>query len=257
MIAAAALLLLAAQSQRHPSTQVISIGLALNLRTELWSISGQPVPASNTTGLDTMGFGRALAGGFGGLIAYTRYPSPMIGLRVEAGTFSLKSEQRCEGPLVYRPDPDQLNQQACTSAMGRGRRGNLLAIQAGPVLRANAGGPVEPFVRLTAGVGMVTGSTIETVGFTSSGMLVLMEEESQPAFSLVATLAGGITADISPGSRLRLEVRDFTMPLLRATGPGPITPLGQIVPTRRHWTHRLSVLFGFDLELDRRHLRRY
>jgi hypothetical protein len=252
-----------AQSSDEPQL-VFTIYGGLSAASALWSAPrivgapGGPPPPQDTLRLE-----RWLRPGLIAGLAAAYYRSPHFGWTLDIGYFGLGTEQRCLGPATYKDTVE--TQQVCTSANGEHMATGAVGFLVGATYRFAPASAVQPFVRATAGLGLLDGNFIQTTGsaFLSSpagcqtGCYVgLLNDTTSRAVTWIANLATGLSVQLSPGYRVRFEARDLiaSLPVVRARDP---LLSADRPPTAWTVRHIPSFLFGLDLVLERRHPRRY
>ncbi len=255
---------LGAQSRQDPSL-VFSIGLGLTSGQRLWEVS-QALPVAASVAMDTVGLGRYLRPSLTATVGMSYFRARNLGWAFEVGYFGVGSEQRCAGPAAYVPDPDQINLQGCSRAQGLHKQTSIVGFQGGIIYRFTPGAMFQPYLRTTAGLGLIGNSFVETSGpvvvapnctLQSPCDLILIDEAGNQAATWVATLAGGLSIDLAPAYRLRMEVRDFVTSLPVVNGPADPLLIGQVGSTGRKLVHVPTFTLGIDLVFERRHTRRY
>jgi hypothetical protein len=246
---------------------VFSISVGLSSGSRLWVLPKHPQPVVGGTlnNQDTLALGRVLRPGIVAGLAATYFTSPRFGWTAEVTYFGLSSEQRCTGPVVYQPEVDRINTQACDRAQGLHVATSAVGILGGATFRFFPDQRVEPFVRAVAGLGLLGNSYIATSGVVRSAQcqtadnvcsLTLIKESKTSQFTFVTSLSGGFSFALSPAYRVRFEGRDVITSLPIATGNGTSSdPV--VVPTGRAIKHIPVFTIGMDIILERRHTRRY
>jgi hypothetical protein len=256
---------LAAQSAEQPNL-ILSITGGLTTGGDLWTL---PRQIENAPGgaRDTLTLGRRLRPGIVAVLGATYFRSPHLGYVAEFGFFGVASEGRCTPVGPYAPDPDNLNQKACTTTEGAHYPTSIIGFQAGLAYRVLARGPVSPYVRLTAGIGALGNSYVQTLATVVADACApravctvgLLDEPRRRGATWVGTLAAGATWSVGTGYQARIEVRDFVagVPIAAdSTTPNSSNPFPVAKPGTRT-RHILTLTAGFDLILERRHRRRY
>lgn len=254
----------AAQSPDEPSL-VFTVTAGLSTGSGLWRIPQQPQPVagSNPFTYDTLALGRRLRPGIVAGLAATYYRSQNFGFTAEVTYFGFGSEQECRGPAFYRDTV--VNRAACNNAQGAHVATSIVGFLVGGTYRFARGHRVQPYVRATAGPGLLGNSYIQTSGaivsptcgtannICSFGLLV---DDHQKQFTYIINLSAGATVWLSPAYRFRFEVRDLLTSIPAVSGARdplgpPVAPAGNVmknIPT---------VVMGFDVVLERGHQRRY
>ena len=257
-----ALLLLApvalpAQTRSEPNL-VFSFSLGLTTGKELWRVSRQPLAVPGSAAFDTVDAGRQLRPGLTATLSASLHTSPRFAWTAEIGYYGIGSEQRCVGPATWNPDPDDTNEQVCTSAHGQHRATSVVGFQAGALYRLAPAGRVSPFLRGTAGLGLVGNSFVGTTGcFQSVCGYPMISADNDISATWIATLTGGIVINVAPAYRLRMEMRDVVTSLPEVTGPAVFGSGTHVAPTARRIVHIPTFMVGLDLVFERRHTRRY
>jgi hypothetical protein len=256
-----------AQVQSEPQL-VFTIYGGLSVGSSLWRIPAQGLIAPGIPPLpqDTVSLERVLRPGLIAGLSAALYRSPHFAWTVDVGYFGLGSEQRCIGPATYQPDSEMENQKTCTSANGQNIATSVVGLMGGATYRFAPSHAVQPFVRATAGLGLIGDSYIQTSGFDFLPSVpgcqlgcpvAILDQTRRSEVTWVVNLATGASIGLSPGYRARFEVRDIITSLPVATGPKD--PLGTSAEPPTGWKvkHLPTFLFGLDIVLERRHTRRY
>ena len=190
--------------------------------------------------------------------------SPHLGFTAEVGYFDVASEKRCTPPATFKPDAENKNQMACASAQGTHVPTNVIGIQVGAGYRFVSQGRVQPYVRASAGIGLLGNSYLLTDGTivvpscnapSNVCALVLLDGESTPESSLLITLAAGASIGVLTGYRFRFEARDLLTwlpaPERSANPANALAPVGSVL------RHIPVFTAGLDVTLERRRGRRY
>jgi hypothetical protein len=265
ILAALALGATAAQAQSADEpTLVFSISAGMTAGGDLWTLNQQPQPAPG--GFDTLALGRVLRPGLVAGLSATYQKAAHFGFTGEVTYFGIASEQRCQGPPTFLPDTanNNINEAACTDANGKHVATSVVGFLVGGIYQFLPGKTVQPFLRATAGPGLMGNSYIQTTGTVHSPAcatadniceLAILDESGTQQFTFVANLSAGATIRMAPGYRLRFEVHDVVTQLPVVTGP---KSGASIYPqTGREIKHVPTITFGLDVLLERRHSRRY
>lgn len=254
---------LSAQTREAPNL-IFSISFGLTTGKELWTVPRQELLAPGST-RDTVALGRRLRPGLTAAVSATLFSSANLGYTAEIGYYGLASEQRCTGPAVWAPDSSDINEQGCTRAQGKHLATSVVGFQVGALYRVAPNGKFQPFIRGTAGVGLLGNSFVQTSGAVVVAPACspepcdyrLLDEEDKTDLTWLAGLTAGLTINLAPAYRLRMEMRDIITSVPVATGPAPSGSLTAIAPTARRVVHVPTFLIGLDLVFERRHTRRY
>lgn len=257
-----ALLLLApvalpAQTRGEPNL-VFSFSMGLTTGKELWDIPRQPLAVPGSGAYDTASIGRSLRPGLTATLSAALYTSPSFAWTAEIGYYGLGTEQRCDGPPAYAADPNNTNQQVCESAAGTHRATSVVGFQAGGIYRFRPAKRVTPYLRATAGLGLIGNSFVTTTGcFASVCGYPLIEPDKGASLTWISALTGGISVNVAPAYRVRMEFRDVIAAIPTVTGEAVPVSGSHVAPTSRRVVHVPTFLFGVDLVFERRHTRRY
>jgi hypothetical protein len=254
-----------AQSSSEPQL-VFTIYGGLSEGSALWRVPIQPLLAPGAQ-QDTVGLARRLRPGLVTGLVTTYFRSPHFGWSVDIAYFGIGSEQGCQGPATYKPDPQNENDQVCTRANGQHVGTNVVGFLAGATYRFAPEGHVQPFLRVTAGPGLIGNSSyFETTGIAvltnptgcQLGCTVtILQDTEKKQLTWVVNLAAGASVWLASAYRLRMEARDIITRLPIAAGPRDPLSASAAPPTGSVVKHLPTFLFGLDILLERRHTRRY
>lgn len=253
-----------AQSANDPQL-VFAIYGGLSEGGDLWRLPRQALAVTGTTQQDTVAVARRLRPGLVAGLVTTYFRSRHFGWSADIAYFGIGSEQRCDSVSAYVQGPQGENGQVCTSANSEHVGTNVVGFLGGITYRFAPEGRVQPFVRVTAGPGLLGNTSyVETTGgFTNTTTCQLgcaesiLADPDRKTITWVVNLAAGITVWLAPAYRLRMEARDIITQLPTVTGPR--TPFNSATPppTGSVVKHLPTLLFGVDIVLERRHARRY
>lgn len=273
----AALLALApaleAQSPDHPNLVLSIQGGLMADGGNLWAIrqlESVQQPAPNGVGWDTLALGRRITAGLTALVSGTYFRSPRLGYTVEIGYLGFGGEGTCSVIGTYKTSTaanEQPNRLACEATDRSSFDNNVVALQAGVTYRLLPAAAVAPYARITAGVGALGNSYIDTsptiVADSTCASFVghscpytLLNDPHRASITWVATLAIGNTFQLSPAYNIRLEVRDNIASLPFASDSGTV---GGTPTPRSGWRlrHAFGLTVGLDVVLEHSHRRRY
>jgi hypothetical protein len=255
-----------AQSSAEPSMSFTVSG-GLTTGQNLWNLDRHLLAAPGAT-YDTVRLGRRLTPGLAASLAVSLFRSPHWGLNAEVGYFGLSSEQRCTGPLVYQPDSENLTKKGCDNANGRHSASSVIGFMAGGVYQFLDSSRIQPYIRATAGFGLLGASFVETLAIVNHSSCQpiasdnicpypLLTERRKTSSTWLVSVAGGLVMQLGPGYRIRMEGRDLILqlPVVRETA----TPTSNLGPSdsRSVIKHVPIFMIGFDVMLERRRSRRY
>ena len=225
----------------------------------LWRIAAQPAPASPDS-TDIIGLARLFRPGFVAGVGASLFRSPHFGYTVAIDFLGITTESRCTAPDHWAYNADHVNQQACEAIQGASVRTSAVAFEGGFTWRPVATGRVQPYLTAIGGLAYLGGSFVETkaavyvAGADSTQspfpIRTFLGDPDHRAVTWVATLGGGFTLEMSPGSQLRFEARDVIMDVPTATGPGNATVIDVPAPMGSKIAHLLSFTVGLDIVLE-------
>jgi hypothetical protein len=210
-----------------------------------------------STQYDTLRLSRAVGPGLMAGITATYFFLPHLGVHAQLGYEGFPLDDSC-ATVHVEPDPEQRSTQLCDDIDRSTLSGGALHVAAGVVLRAAARGAVSPYLR--AGVGIVNRpqSAVRVVGsYVAGGTIVARDVIADPSphgTSISGTVALGLTAPLSPGYQLRLELRDAVSGIERAAGPADALAHA---PTAIRTFNSLALTVGLDIVLEQKRGRRY
>ncbi len=252
----------AAQLSDQPSV-VLSIFAGVQTGSNLWTLNRQPLCVLDsqnqcTTAYDTLQLSRRTGSTLTAGVTALYFPRPYVGLYAQLAYQGFPLDDGCTGLYYGGVDPDQRNEQLCNSINRAGIPGGSMSALVGVALR----GPVRtvsPYLRIGAGVVTRPQSSLDLVGeFTTGGnslsrRTVIFDDAPHRTWAAFY-LAAGLTAPLSPGYQLRLEVHDLVSSVARPKGPADDG--GHVVSTSRG-THSVALTIGLDIVLERKRARRY
>lgn len=255
----------AAQVRQEPQL-ILSIGGGLTgSRSEAWSLPGHELLVTASAGTDTVALARRFRPGLVATLAATYHPSEHLGYTAEAGYFGIATEMRCAPVGGFRADPENKNEQACTSAQGTHVETSVVGFQLGMAYRFAWGQRLTPYARASAGLGFLANSFVRTEGAINAPgtcgssspvcLWTLLDEQEPATMTWIASLAAGTSMRVGTGYRVRLEVRDLIGSL--PVPAGVADPLTGFTGTTTAVRHTLVVTAALDVVLERRRGRRY
>ena len=274
VLVAAALAALAnrapAQSPERPLL-VLSMGAGYVTGGSIWRLDRQYAlvfPPVTSGEVDSVALGRLFRPGFEAGLGVTLFRSPHIGLSAEFSFLGISTESRCSPLGPFAADSRNVNERTCVDIQGKLIRTNAAAFQAGATWRPAAEAKVQPYLRAVGGLAVLGGSFVETGGVVevpSSGgaqqaslvSQVFLADQDRRELTWVATLAAGVTMEASPGTQLRLEVRDIMTNVPSVTGPGDYLSSSPFAQVGSRTVHLLALTVALDLVLERQRTRRY
>jgi hypothetical protein len=255
---------LSAQSGESPSL-IFTISGGLTGARALWEVPAQPfpVPPSNE---DTFALARRLRPGLVATLGAVYYRNPNLGYVMEIGYFGVQSESRCTPLNQFSPGADSTARSACGRIHGTHIASSVVGFQAGLVYRAWPARGFSPYARASAGFGILGTSFVQTEALVISSActttpactFALLAEQSRQELALVGTLAAGFAVTLTPGYKVRLEVRDFVAGLPHVDGAATVQSGAlPVPPISTRLTHNFVATMGIDIVLERRRGRRY
>lgn len=257
---------LAAQSAEDPRLAFSTFGGYIG-GGNVWQLSRQ-LAAVVSGELDTLTLARAFKPGLALGLGISLFRSPHLGWSLELAFFGTSTESRCRPVGGYAYDSQQINQQACEDAQGKVIRTNAVAIQPGLTWRLTNRGPVQTYVRASAGAAFLGGSFVDTRGMVAlqggSDSLgspirarVFLTERDRNEVTWIASAAAGATLEMAPGYQLRFELRDLIFNVPVVTGPADYHAIDAYPEVGRKTFHLPTLTVGLDIVLERQRRRRY
>ena len=245
---------LAAQATPDQARLVITVGPGYSFGTDLWSVDKQQYLKDATA--DTFALSRRIRESVNFAASFTYFRSAVFGITGEVMLLGLGTTTHCRDVFVGGSISTQA---VCTALEGSETGSSAVLISAGPVLRLTTRGVLSPYVRGTLGVVVTGSSTVETNAFLADPpgqVTVNIYQDGHPGgLHPGATLAVGVTAQVSPGYQFRVEARDNIASIRRVTGPTARDGLEP--PTGSVFRHLPSIAIGFDIVLERHRGHRY
>lgn len=245
-------------AQRTVDQARLTIGVGL-LHTSgggtVWAVPAQPISV-NGGGSDTLAIGRNLNSGFGVSFTATYAPGRYIGFASDVVVMGLGSGDRCR---IVRTSGSTFTEDLCGSLENTEYSSSTLIMAAGVILRPGFQGPVQPYIRLMGGFGVIQQSFLQTAGIVRSpnGLadVVIYRDDSGTLLSPYYAGIIGTTAAAGTGWQLRWELRDVYLALPHITGATRRQGLTPETGMRGH--HLFSFSVGIDIVLERKRGRRY
>jgi hypothetical protein len=228
----------------------------------LWSIDRQPLTSAVSTLLiDTLGLQRRVTTGPTAGVTASLFRSSRWGIQVEAAYLGIRLDDTCR---IEFANPDGQNRaiQLCNDVTQQVRVASTTSFTIGGVRRFFSRAPASPYFRIAAGLAVRSSSVISMWGrYTNvEGELVstpsrqVIDDRRGPWVAPTAGAGAGIVIAMSPGYRVRLEVRDYLVFLDRPLGPADRLLTVQTESTPRHFP---TFIMGLDIVLGQRRGRRY
>jgi hypothetical protein len=248
---------LAAQSADQAQL-FLTVGFGFVGGGDLWEVKGQPLRTGNSFA-DTLNLTRDLRSGLGALFSGTYFPGDHIGFNGEALLLGLGTEDRC---VIGFTTGAQITSDTCNSIDGQERSATSVALSLGLIYRTGGHKALSPYGRVNVGITItqqsflkMTGSTTSTSGTGEPADVIVFADDSPDEIHPYLGLGVGFTGAIGKGYQLRLEVRDNYVRLPVPTGP---TMFDGVTPqSTTRGKHLFSLMFGFDVVLERKRGRRY
>lgn len=231
----------------------------------LWQVNQpvcvwQTVPGGYQCGptTDTLTLSRRVTAGLSAGVGIATYFDPHLGGRVDFWYVQESIQDRCSAAGGFQADPDQKNEQTCTSFSADAATLDLVGLAASALLRPFPDGALSPYVRVGTGIVIPTGETLAASGgFVANGNDLsrqMVTDSSGEGPRPYVLLAAGLQTGLGVSSRFQLELADAIVPVDRITGPADAN--GQ-APHVRSMTHNVSLTLGIALVFSGRHGRRY
>ena len=244
-----------AQKTADEARLVFTIGAGYVGGGDLWSVTGQPIRVSSGF-VDSLDLSRALKSGLGAQFSGTYFPGEHVGFGGEVTLLGLGTEDGC---TVGFTSGDPETQEICTSIASMDRRATSVAISGALVYRVMSKQTISPYGKLNLGFVITQQSLIKVTGqhSTSQGPsdVPIYVDDSPDRLHPYVGLSLGVTAVAGKGYQFRLEIRDNYVRLPIPAGP---TIHEALQPeTAVKGKHIFSLMFGFDVVLERKRGRRY
>jgi hypothetical protein len=247
---------LAAQSADQAQL-FLTVGFGFVGGGDLWAVKGQPLTTPNAF-RDTLDLTRDLRSGLGAVFSGTYFPGDHIGFNGEALLLGLGTEDRC---VIGFTTGAQITSDTCNSIDGQNRSATSVALSVGLIYRTGGHKAISPYGRVNLGVTITQQSFLKMTGTTTSigtgepADVIVYADDSPDELHPYLGLGAGFTGAIGKGYQLRLEVRDNYVTLPVPTGPTEFD--GVKPPSTTRGKHLFSLMFGFDVVLERKRGRRY
>ena len=254
-----AILTSAVQAQA-PSRRLLTVSLSLATRGDVWRLSPTYVHARGGQ-RDSFALARERIPAFALAVGLTRFVTRSLAWTADVGYVSAPTRASCDSLGPYSPDPEQLNYQACAGVSPH-MRGGLLSLSGGLMLRPLVGSSMSPYVRASAGPSLLSGEFIDTHAWVSTStcglcLLLLLDEEPNSRVTWSAAAALGLHVRPEGSIGLRVEARDMVAWLpTPAAAPNAFDP-NLRAPIRKRPRHIFMISVGAEIDLERRHQRRY
>jgi opacity protein-like surface antigen len=254
----------AAAQERGRPTIALTIYGGAQTGHGLWTVERQPLcvldpggGGSCTALYDTLRLARRVRRSLVAGVTATYFVLPHVGLHAQVGYEGFPLDDRCS--MVHtEPDAEQRNEQLCDDIDRSTVSGGAIHLSASVVLRVAARAAVSPYLR--AGVGIVSRpqSTVDVAGMYATGggfaTREVISDDSPHRTSLSGTVGIGLTAPLSPGYQLRLELRDGVSRIEGVAGAANALALA---PTALQTFHGVALVVGLDIVLEQKRGRRY
>lgn len=228
----------------------------------LWDISRQPLIVLGTEAsprFDTLRLGRKIKPGLVLGVSATIFRSAHLGISGEISFLGLSTDDDCT--LVFESpgsDPFGRNAQVCGDISSHGASPTTVGFFLGGNYRVAPRAFATPYLRAQVGLGVRSGSTIETVGtYLDAGQprrrIVILDNGGTRVLPS-AGAAVGFMIPLGPGYQARLELRDQVLAMERVSGPADALATA---PTITNLVHSVALSAAIDIVLEQRRGRRY
>jgi len=241
-----------AQKTADQARLMLTVGAGFVGGGKLWTVRQQPILDEVSGISDTFALSKDARQGIGVVFSGTYYPGAHLGFIGEAVFLGLGPVDACRGTIV---SGSLRNTSVCSSLNGHTHSPTTVALSGGVAYRLATGKTIEPYVTLQGGLAITQVSYIRTIGNTDQNAdYIIYSDETPRSTTLYGSFGGGIAGFVGKAYRFRMEARDHYLGITRVVGPGVV---GGRPPSRVEGKHVFSLMFGFDVVLERRRGRRY
>ena len=248
---------LSAQRERDESRLSFGLGLGATTGTNIWQLPGQPL-MDNGGILDTISLARSIGASISASLSVIWFPHTNFGFSGEVMMLGGSFDTQCSLQSATRTPR---NQAICTSVNRISTPSKSVSVSAGMYYRVRSRSFFSPYATGRMGVTVSQNSTLKVEAFPygsfgSLNQVILFLDPAPRHLTPVLMFGLGFTTGVAQGYRLRWELRDhvtgFERPISTTSGRPNQTPEKDL-----HYEHRLSLLFGGEIMLDRRRGTRY
>ncbi len=219
----------------------------------LWAIPNQLVDLGLSQ--DVIAVERSVKSSFGAGLSGTYFAGERVGLTAEAFFMDLAYDDGCR--LVQASGSVRVAE-VCSDIDQAERGATGVALSFGAVFRLASREFISPFARVQGGFALTNQSSVVMRGQSptfDNAILTIYEDDAQTRIRPTFSLGVGTTVVLSRGYHLRWEVRDQLMGIVAVAEP--VDLVTRIPPRETVYKHRLSILIGLDVILERQRGRRY
>lgn len=231
----------------------------------LWRINQpvcvwQTVPGGYQCGPanDTLTLSRRVTTGLSAGVGIAKFFDSHLGARIDFWYAQESIQDRCTSAGGFQADPDQKNEQTCSSFAADAASLDLVGLAASALLRPFPNSSFSPYLRLGTGIVIPTAETLAASGgFAAAGNSLsrqLVTDSSGEGPRPYLLVAAGLQTGLGLASRFQLELTDAIVPLDRLTGPADANGQASHV---RSLSHNVSLTLGFAFVFSGHHGRRY
>lgn len=233
---------------------VFGVAGAFTTNSSLWAVPNQPLRLGPPPA-DTLSLTRVIDGGIGLMFYGMYFPKKSFGLSGEVFFLGTEYEDECQVAFTLTAPPADVHT-LCGDIDARSRSTATVLATVGGVFRISPRGTISPYLRAAGGVAIINRSSVALEGRTSSGVVVIYDDDATRSVSPAAVLGLGFTARSKRGGyQVRLEARDNIIGYDAVTSAGP--PTGARPPTEVSYKHLFSLVIGFEIVLEKSRGRRY
>ena len=254
MVMAATLWAAPLLAQRERDASRLSFGLALGATTgsNIWRLPGQPL-MDNGGVLDTVSLTRSIGASISASLHMVWCPHTNVELSGELMMLGGSYTTRCSFQSTTRT---ARNQAICGSLNQTSTTSKAVSVSGGVFYRVLSQRSFSPYASGRMGVAISQGSSVKVEAFPNGNFnnlnqIVVFSDPAPRHLTPVMMFGLGFTTGISTGYRLRWEVRDHLTGFNRVTGTTSGRP-NLSPPHELQYRHRLSLLFGGEIMINRR-----
>ena len=249
----------AAQATGDQARLVFTISGSWTVGGDLWSVAEQPVRfplwPDGLSELDTVALARRISSGIGVGVAATYFPGESFGYFGEVAFLDTGYEDDCE---LVSPPTNTAGTQLCANLDEVDPGGSTVTLAGGVIARANSRGAVSPFLRIGAGIAIMSRSSLRmdaTADTLAGDIFLFYDDDKNSRVSPVLMLGAGLTIPVATGWQIRAEARDNIVGFASVTGAADID--GQVPPHETEYKSLWTIYLGVDIVLERKRGRRY
>ena len=250
-----------ATQAQPPSRRLLTVGLGVVTRGPVWTLSPTYLPVNNSAVPDSLALSRARVSAYALTIGLTRFVRTALAWTVDVGYVAAPTQASCDSLGPWVPEAEELNRRACMNVNSRSQ-GGLLSAHGGLLVRPLSRSSASPYVRLAAGATLLHGQFIRTWAWVHSNScgtcpLFLLDEARNSRLTWSGFVAVGLHVRPEGALGFRFEGRELVAWLPVPSGPPERTDPYLRAPVRKEARRLFMVMAGAEIDLERRHQRRY